>query len=591
MIYLKKLYSESRLFDSVEFKDGINIILGKYSTGEKTKEINGIGKSTLIRLIDYCLLSDGSKAHFSAKKRNFLKGHSCTLVFELDGVDYSIKRLFESTKVLFWRNDSSDAPVEYTEKELRNILGTKFFIQDDYDGVVESGWYRNLINFFIKDDVDYHGRNDPLNFINPSIRGSTLLIYNFFLLGLSNKNIHEFDKNSVELRELRETKNSLEQRAVEASGKKIEDLDSEKIQIEQKIVLLKKGLRDFEFIENYREVQDQLVRISVDISAKLKAFHLFKKNLFDIQNSYKLDLSVDLNKVRRIYNELKNGLGEIIVRPIDDVVLFRKEIAENRRTFLAVKEKEIKDTIDRTVKEISVLESKRSSLYKMLDEKEAMDSIKHTYEELIEQRSKLEQILAVTGKIESLNDLIADLEVKVSKSVKNILSEHKDFESKIKQLQLIFIDFVTQAVGQSEMIGGTYFDVKAQPNKKGPIQITIEVPKSDSLGKSRFKILTYDLTVFFNLINENRHLPRFIIHDGAFHGIDKKTTINVLNYIYKESRKNRFQYIFTANEPEIEIPSNKEVTYGHFDFNIDDSVIVTLEDRPEKMLLKQEFQS
>ncbi len=51
MFKLVSLQSEDTLFDPIYFHDGINIILGRYSKGGK--DVNGIGKTTIIELIDY----------------------------------------------------------------------------------------------------------------------------------------------------------------------------------------------------------------------------------------------------------------------------------------------------------------------------------------------------------------------------------------------------------------------------------------------------------------------------------------------------------------------------------------------------------
>ena len=70
MVILKKIYSENGLFNPIEFKQGMNIIRGIYSKKETVKkskmfDLNGIGKSTLIRLIDYALVSDSGKSFFN----------------------------------------------------------------------------------------------------------------------------------------------------------------------------------------------------------------------------------------------------------------------------------------------------------------------------------------------------------------------------------------------------------------------------------------------------------------------------------------------------------------------------------------------
>ena len=91
---LIKIYSETNLIDTVPFHNGINIILGKYSGDKAARGINGIGKSTLVRLVDFTLLSGKAEKRFGHKKYDFLRDdeHTITLEFEVQGQKYFIKR-------------------------------------------------------------------------------------------------------------------------------------------------------------------------------------------------------------------------------------------------------------------------------------------------------------------------------------------------------------------------------------------------------------------------------------------------------------------------------------------------------------------
>ncbi len=82
---LTKLYSETNLIDDISFHKGINIILGKYSQNGETRGINGIGKSLIIRLIDFALLSSKAEKVFAQKKYSFLREneHSISLEFKV----------------------------------------------------------------------------------------------------------------------------------------------------------------------------------------------------------------------------------------------------------------------------------------------------------------------------------------------------------------------------------------------------------------------------------------------------------------------------------------------------------------------------
>jgi uncharacterized protein YydD (DUF2326 family) len=126
--------------------------------------------------------------------------------------------------------------------------------------------------------------------------------------------------------------------------------------------------------------------------------------------------------------------------------------------------------------------------------------------------------------------------------------------------------------------------------KKGPFKFEVEIPKAEALGQARLKLIAYDLMVFFNNIKNHRKLPDFLVHDGVYHSISHKSTTNTLNYIARQFNTDpSFQYITTFNEDEIEISKENEGTYGKFEFNWKENVIITLSDSKGSMLFKQVF--
>ena len=83
--------------------------------------------------------------------------------------------------------------------------------------------------------------------------------------------------------------------------------------------------------------------------------------------------------------------------------------------------------------------------------------------------------------------------------------------------------------------------------------------------------------------------PSFLIHDGVFHAIAHKTRINFLNYINRKlDSMSDVQYIVTVNEDEIIFPESEGVT-ADLDFDLAEKTLITLEDKPESMLLGREF--
>lgn len=77
----------------------MNIILGRYA--KSGKDINGIGKTTIINFIDYCLLADGVKSEIFDEKYDFLRSERIQLDFFLGGKHCSIERGFDDKKKVF----------------------------------------------------------------------------------------------------------------------------------------------------------------------------------------------------------------------------------------------------------------------------------------------------------------------------------------------------------------------------------------------------------------------------------------------------------------------------------------------------------
>jgi len=182
---IKRLFSNTGLLlQDFKFHPGINIILGKYSGNKEATGVNGIGKSTLIRLIDYSFLSDSAQKIFSNKKYDFLRKdeHDIVLEFEIENKTYFIKRDFDKKSNIYFGTSLSKLD-EFEKTEFKTIL-TNLFLPIEKDDVFFKGErFRTIFNFFIKDDLDNQKRVDPLNFRkynNASVKEKA--IYNFFLL-------------------------------------------------------------------------------------------------------------------------------------------------------------------------------------------------------------------------------------------------------------------------------------------------------------------------------------------------------------------------------------------------------------------------
>ena len=593
---LIRLYSETDLLvQNIIFVPGINIILGKYSADTKEgRGINGIGKSSLIRLINYLLLSESAEKIFFDEKYDFLRDQKHNIILELKIQDetFFIKRNFDKEDKVFFGINPTNLET-YARVELKKILGNKFFPVVNKEVYIEGNRFGTLINFFIKDDLKHQQRIDPLNFLSYSTKAREISIYNFFLLNLPTLNVLNYDELAGEFEKYSKTIKALEEKVKAETGKSLEELKTDRLKIESNINILERSLKDYTFLENYKNIENELIEITGEINEKLKEYHSNNRKLRKIKESYQFSQEVDIKEIQKIFNEVLNNFGNLVSKRIEDVIKFKQEILENRNKFLVNRENHFQKQIDQILQEISELEIKRSKQYKLLEERGALESITNTYEQLIKEKTYLESNLAILKQVDEIQVMLSDLDVSISEVKRDILSDLKNSANTLDELRRLFQEILKNAIFLDEDLSHAYFDVATNTNSKRnqlPFKIELKIPKADALGQSRLNIVAYDIMVFLYNIRNKRAFPDFLVHDGVFHSIAKNTMVNTLNYIYHQHLASpHFQYILTFNEDEIYIPSDKEDLYGKFDFDWRENLIAEFEDTPEKMLFKRAF--
>ena len=593
---LVKLYSETDLLlKPFSFEPGINIILGKYSGDKDQRGISGIGKSSLIRLINFALLSDSSEKRFSKPKYDFLRkeNHNIILEFKINEETHFIKRFFSNKDKVYYgtKNNSFE---EYSKSELRKILINKLFPIENEEVYIEGNKFGSLLDFFLKDDLATISRIEPLKFSEAIRNTKDIAIYNFFLLNLSNKHIIRYDELTKEYDSYNNTIKGLQEKIKVDSGKTIEEFKTERIKVEQNISLLEKSLQDYKFLKNYKNIEDQLIEVTTSINEKLKTYYSLSNKHKKIRDSFHLSQDLDTKQIQKLYNEVLLTFGDIVKKTLDEIGIFKKEIIENRNKFLISKEKQLESSIKDTLDEITKLEKKRSELYKKLDEKGALESIKNTYEQLTIEKSQLAGNLAILTQVDEIQEMLSNLDITISEIKRDMLTELKNYEEPINNLRTLFQDILENAIFLEDDNPNGYFDISPKMNSQKrnelPFKIDIEIPKADALGQSRLKIVAYDLMVFLNNVNNHRKFPNFLVHDGVYHGISINTKVKALNYIFHQQLANpNFQYIVTFNEDEIYIPEEKKSLISGFDFDIEEMVRAEFTDSPESMIFKRSF--
>ena len=460
----------------------------------------------------------------------------------------------------------------------------------DQIGVYEPIWYRTLMLFFLQNDHNFLKR-DALSVTKFTIgkRQPQLYTYIFLLLGIDNSLVWDFDNSSVELKSLRADQTRINKQIVEQTGKSIEDFRGECDSVARKINKLEDGLDNYLFDENSANLEEKIKILSSKISNLNKQHISLITKYTDIQESLKIDVDVNPEKVSGFYAEINSEFSDFIKKSLKEVIQFRLEISTNRRRFLKEREAHYQERLGEIKNKLVSLEQERSKVFKMLDEKSAFDAIKSAYANLMEEKAQLSGQLAYVEQLDFIEESIASKKSLVSSAVEKLVVDKNEASGAVDEAKNIFLDLVDGSVDIDSSDISPYFNVEFKSNQNSPIKLTLEVPRGSSLGKGRFKILAFDLTLFISSLSRKNNFPRFLIHDGVFHAIAHKTRIKYLNYINKKlDSLSDAQYIITVNEDEITFPESEGVSVD-LDFKLEDKILITLEDSPENMLLGREF--
>ncbi|HEY8957378.1 DUF2326 domain-containing protein, partial [Chitinophaga sp.] len=585
--------SDTNLIDTVSFHNGINIILGKYSEDKEARGINGIGKSTLVRLIDFALLSGKAEKRFSQKKYDFLRDdeHTITLEFVVKSEVYFIKRTFADSKKIYFgkRPDKLD---EYEKSDMPKILEGIFFPTENSEVFFEGKRYGTLMEFFVKDDLQNQQRVDPLNFVSYTANIREKALYNFYLLNLPTKILLKYNEISTEYEKYNNTVKSLTEKIKIDTGKDIQEFRTERLKIEKEIAILENSLKEYNFLANHKEIEQKINQVISEINARSIIYHNTNRKLEKLKSSYNEVASIDLDKIQKLYNETVSTFGNFVKKSLDEVIEFKKQLLANRNKYLLEEEKKLQSSIDESLHQLEKLEKNRSELFSLLKEKGALDRIESTYEKLVNEKTLLERNTAIVREIDEIEEILGNSNIVIAELKRDIVSELNKHQAYLDELRLLFQQILENAIYLDEEFDNSYFNITpnpTSPRNQLPFKFNLEIPKADALGQERLKIVAYDLMVFLKSRIDKRNIPDFLVHDGVFHAISNKTISNVLNYMYHKSNElHNFQYILTFNEDEIDL-HHDESKFGKIEFDWSKQVIAEYSDTEQETIFKRFF--
>ena len=581
---INRIYANDKRFKAVEFKKGLNVIVADRQKESDDKDSrNGVGKTTLINIIHYCLGADLNRKLLPVDEIEDWVFY-CDL--DLSGVNVVVSRAISKTGVVEVVGDTSNLPVApeidektgvvfYKSSDWKRLLGVSLFGLNSTTEDKYTPTFRGVLPYFVRVGIDAY--SIPFSYFR-SPKSWQVQVSNAFLLGLNWRHATESQVLKDKAAAVKALNTAINTSIVQSKG----ELEAERVRLQKQVDHDGKMLIEFRVHPRYEELQDQANELSSEIQ-KLNNRNLFlKRKLSRYEESVASEKAPNENSVVSLYQAMGVQLAESVKKSLSEAKDFHKTIVLNRRNFLSAEITEISQEISINSDDVAKLSGQRSEIMNLLRTHGALDEFVKYQNDLSEKKARLE----------ALKDKITDIQSMTKKSkelkAKRIALDSRlarDFEESKGEWEQAIEGFNENSLALYNNPGNLIINISdSGVVKENTYKFSVEIPRSNSEGVGRMKIFCYDLM----LVNKFCQLNKidFLVHDTTmFDGVDSRQVAHALEYANNKGQGSGFQYICFFNSDSIPYEDFSE------SFNLDDFIRLRLSDkRPEDSLMGFHFE-
>ncbi|HVJ06480.1 MAG TPA: DUF2326 domain-containing protein [Candidatus Saccharimonadales bacterium] len=587
---LSKLYTNKPdLFAPVDFVAGLNVVLAEIRLPEnKKKDTHNLGKTTLGRLLDFCLLSSRDSKMFLFKHPHLFGEFVFFLEIELlDGSYITVRRgAEEATKISFKKHDVARQDFSSLPESSWDHFEMPFErARDLLDGLLDlralKPWsFRKGLGYLLRSQEDYRDVFHLGKFASAHADWKPYLAHILgFDAGLVERHYQKEEELAKKDAIAQTIKNELGGSVVDIS--KIEGL----LLLKQKEAEKKQKLLDaFDFRAQDKGKTKDLVN---DVDERLAQLNSRRYSLN--QNKKKIlsaleddQILFDPDQAEQLFQEAGVLFHGQIKKDYQQLIAFNRAITNERRTYLKEEQADIESELKLVGSELNELGKRRSEMLSFLSDTDVFNKYKQVTDELVtlkaditsleRQKGFLRRLQDLRTEIRSLTDEKGTLQTQIEADVEKQNSESTSLFSSIR---LYFSDIVEEVIDRKALLS-------VSPNQLGHLDFKAEIldesgnATSADLGHTYRKLLciAFDMSVLRAHLDVR--FPRFIYHDGVFESLDDRKKQNLVGVV-RQYAELGIQHIVTLIDSDIPAESRDERTFLN-----DSEMILVLHDEDEQ---------
>jgi len=508
-MFLKSLalHNKATLIRRIDFHKGLNLIVDETSSSNRQASGNNVGKTTVLKLIDYCFGSDGKNIYMDPEFKdrsntqieNFLRENDiCVTMVLKEDLDVELSREI-TVRHNFLRH----------KKRIREIDGEqqkqKDFEERLKELVFDTSCKKPKLRQIVAKNIRYEKNRlaNALKVLNPYTSKDEYEALFLFWLGI------EVDSGARKQQLLREK--AIEDRLLSRLRR-----DATQSQIEQSLIVVNRTIAELEESRNrftlnvhLRSDLESLERVRVQISetaTTIGTMELKRDLILESKVELESETSkVDVAHVRAIYDEAC-ALIPALQKTFEETLDFHNEMVRKKISFITEELPELE----------AHLAEKKRQLSALLDEENVFaQSLKSAgmIAEMQELAEKLGQLHRQRGTLEeklrmwcSSLDLILNIEGELS-SIDAGIEEHEEL------IQKRITEFNRHFSQLSATLYGERFVLSSDKGEKGYDLKISSVEGNLGTGMKRGQIAAFDLAYIIFADELNIRCLHFVLQD------------------------------------------------------------------------------
>lgn len=529
-----KILNGNSIINEIPFHKGINLIVDESpNDSSKTATGNNVGKTTVLRLVDYCFGGDGKNIYQDTefKKQpnttveNFLKDNNIIIEIELvadlddpNSETVIIRRNFlQRSKKIQEVNGENISNNNDFDKKLKEII---------FKSEVDKPTFRQIISKNIRDE-----KNKMTNIVKVLSSFASSEVYEalyLFWLGIDTEELDQKQKLSenkkkeenFQKRLKKEGELSLVLQQLAFIYGKLDELNQ------------KKNL--FVVNENYGKDIDELNNTKAklnSVSTLISRLGIRRELILESKDDLEKEHSkIDSSQIKLLYDRANSLIPSLQVS-FEDTLKFHNDLINEKLKYITKELPDLDSSINAAKAELKALQRQEKLLILSIEKSgftEDLEAIILELNKLSEKKGSLEEQKRLW---ESSNEKLKSIESDLSSINDGIISKDDLIQSRITHFNTFFSDLSNELYSE-------YYLLSPQKTEKGYDLIVTNIEGNPSTGKKKGQIAAFDFAYIKFADSLEINCLHFVMHDQLENIHD-----NQLNIIVDVANNLNGQYI------------------------------------------------